>query len=390
MANMVGSIFGQIHQQRAVASLSKLLPNTATSMESLIGGATDRSKLAKQLSLGYMALTSTSDVYAEALNGGYDRRTAGIAAIISAAGQMAIMQSPLFSWFLDEKTGYVEKVARKTMKAALKEPMDDIEKAVKNLDINPIEGKKGLGLAIRKAKDSIFRAFSDISSNNILQNSLSEGVEEVTEQMVQDATKGIVDTMSELGVTKLWGGKQGSFGGFDVVFSKEGLTNYVMNFAGGLLGGAMFDFQNNKLPNLLNKQSQEDKYTLMRLIANGQTQNLIDEVNKQRKYSGNKYLSPQTIDINGNKVFLSSKEGVTQADLIADVTIDYIKQLDGVINQEGLSLSDNDLVKRVMSNNVVDILEKDDSGISKLIINDFNKLTLDIVDSGYCLLSKLK
>ena len=43
----------------------------------------------------------------------------------------------------------------------------------------------------------------------MFKNAMIEGVEEVTEQAVLDATKGIVDVMSYLGLTK----KQGSLGG---------------------------------------------------------------------------------------------------------------------------------------------------------------------------------
>jgi len=80
-----------------------------------------QSKLSQSLSLGYMALTSSADVYADALEGGYDRRMAGFAGIIAAAGQYGIMMNnPMGKWFLDATTGYSEDVSRNLMKKALR------------------------------------------------------------------------------------------------------------------------------------------------------------------------------------------------------------------------------------------------------------------------------
>lgn len=127
---MVGGIFSQIYEQRAAASLSTLFSKAnkdeygklagkafeeigkgvkaghivedtaegiaakaAIKAQELAGQSAKQSKLAKSLSLGYMALTSTADIYNEALAGGYDRRTAGIAALMAASGQYAIMNN---------------------------------------------------------------------------------------------------------------------------------------------------------------------------------------------------------------------------------------------------------------------------------------------------------
>jgi hypothetical protein len=49
---------------------------------------------------------------------------------------------------------------------------------------------------------------------------LIEGVEEVTEEAVMDATKGIFDTLSAVGIGK--NAKTASFGGWDNVFSATG------------------------------------------------------------------------------------------------------------------------------------------------------------------------
>ena len=118
MSQIVGDVFSQLYEQRAAASLSLLIKRTDLKdlddiskkallkinsdlsnelLKNKIGleealGLRDaaikkipqlervleqQNKLAKSLSLGYMALTQSSSIYGEAIQGGYDRRTAG-------------------------------------------------------------------------------------------------------------------------------------------------------------------------------------------------------------------------------------------------------------------------------------------------------------------------
>jgi len=80
-------------------------------------------------------------------------------------------------------------------------------------------------------------------AESLWKNMLVEGAEEVTEEAVQDAVKGIVDVASYFG----WTEKKGSFGGVKNVFSKEGLSRYLATFVGGAVGGALFDIQQNHI-----------------------------------------------------------------------------------------------------------------------------------------------
>jgi len=64
-----------------------------------------------------MALTSSADVYQDALNGGYGHRAAGLAALTATLGQYGIMMNnEVGTWFLDKTVGYSEKVNRQVIK----------------------------------------------------------------------------------------------------------------------------------------------------------------------------------------------------------------------------------------------------------------------------------
>jgi hypothetical protein len=148
-------------------------------------------------------------------------------------------------------------------------------------DVNLVAGKKALGSTFQKIKNSLHDTFitPSIIGEAMWKNSIVEGVEEVTEQAVLDMTKGVVDVLSSLGLTE----KQGSFGGWDVVFSKSGWENYLSNFVGGILGGALFEFQHSQIEPWLNPNMQRNvAKNVYGLLADGQLQSMIKIVNDQK------------------------------------------------------------------------------------------------------------
>lgn len=240
LGSMVTSIFSQVYEQRAAASLSKMFykvnnPEYADKLTDLakseltkgvLGGVITeknasqvaaaamtkipeiaklgikQSNLAKSLSLGYMALTSTGTIYQDALNGGYDRRTAGVAALLAAGGQYSIMMNNrMGDWFLDKSVGYNLETNNASIRKTINKLLPDIEPAVKMMDVNKVAGKQALVGAISKAKNAIKNILvnpivDSTVGEQIYKNAIVEGIEEVTEQMILDATKGVVDTMS--------------------------------------------------------------------------------------------------------------------------------------------------------------------------------------------------
>ena len=171
-----------------------------------------QSKLAKSLSLGYMALTQSADIYGQAIQGGYDRRTAGFAALGAAAGQYGIMMNNrMGDWFLDKTTGYSLETNKALMRKSILPLLDEVEEGFTIVGKDVVSGKAKLSQVFSKMKGSIENTFltPSVIGEAMWKNALVEGVEEVTEQVVLDATKGIIDTMSYLGLTD----KKGSFGG---------------------------------------------------------------------------------------------------------------------------------------------------------------------------------
>lgn len=422
LTQIVGDVFSQLYEQRAAASLSMLLKRPSTSLsaksESLLKKINEelgtdlvrgkitldkaeelrdmamrklpefqrminaRSQMAKSLSLSYMALTQSAEVYGEAIEGGYDRRTAGFAALAAAAGQYGIMSTnEMGTWFLDSKVGYTGKSPRLEIKKAITPWLDEVETAMKNIT-NPIAQKATLAQTYKKIKGGISDFFLSPTElgKAMLRNAAIEGFEEVTEQAVMDATKGIVDTLSYLGLTK----KQGSFGGFDNVFSQKGLENYLANFVGGLVGGALFEFQQARIDPLVNPGMVQNntKADIYALVADGNLDQMVAYINKNKYKFGNSYVGV----VREDGTFDPEKPGTTsQADLVAAQAINMLTYIDGIINSQGLKHTDEEVVRKALRDSMIinDLAQtrgKTEIGIEGLILTDFRENVNKIID----------
>jgi hypothetical protein len=314
-----------------------------------------------------------------------DLTTAGFAAIMSAAGQYGIMtNNRMGDWFLDKTTGYTKESNRAMMRKAVDPWLKEIEDTFQTKTTDQVK-KSALSGIYSKFKSGLEDMFlsPSVLGENLWKNALVEGVEEVTEQAVQDATKGIIDTMSYLGLTK----KQGSFGGFNTVFSKEGLQNYMANFVGGVLGGAMFEFNDSHLSKLLdpnnNAVQPDTKKSLYELVADGHENEIINYLEKNRRKLGNNFMSP-ILDADGNA--LTTEDGKTQADLITDSAIRMVKQISTILDANNLKHSENDIIKRaILDDTIIKDLEKHrvegkQVGIEGLILDDYKNLLVKIGD----------
>lgn len=309
-------MFGQLHQQRAAASLSKHLKPILGDVGSpnYIKQLKEQSDLAKSLSLGYMSLISASDTFNQAKNAGYSDREAGVIALVSTGGLYGIMRyneslNGFGTWMLDKTTGYHQEVNAGGMFKAFRPLWDDVANSMRNLDAT---GKKKIGSSFRK-----FLANLKYSTYGAWSGAIVEGTEEVTEEIIQDAVKGMADAAAYLG----WMSKDASFGGFNNVFSKQGLERYLATFVGGAVGGALFDLQMNVLPGSDPNLRRVNK-SLVQYALNGQTEQVIQEVKRYAKVLNTK-RSPKLTKI-GNEEITLSTSGQTQIDAVAETTIKMI------------------------------------------------------------------
>jgi len=344
-----------------------------------------QSGIAKAISLGYMSLTSSAAVYGEALGAGYDKRTAGFAALAATAGNYAIMaNNRMGDWFLDKSTGYTTGANTALMNKTVIGEMDNVAAGLKLTEVDAVAGKKSLAESFNKIKKNINDVFTSQSTvgGEIIKNSLVQGAEMLSIQAVSDATKGMIDTMSYLGMTK----KKGSFNTLQNVFSEKGFESYLSTMVGGILGGAVFEFNRTQIEPWLSGKDpiiQDDtKKELYNLVRNGHTEELIKKVNENRANYANKRLAPITVE--GDDITTADK-GKSQADLVADKTIEQIRILDGLYNSQGLAITDAQIVKKAVTDYLITKdLEKvrgtNKIGIEGIIIDDYNENANKVID----------
>lgn len=350
IGQLVADTFGQLYQQRAAAKLApKILKRFDTRLgkvakynemtaagtsadeaarllgltaRDIVSGGKELNKVAATFSTAYMGIVHTSDMYNQTLNAGYDRRVAGLTALASMSALFGIMKfnagrNGLGTWFLDKTTGFNEHLStgavQKVAFAELKVLQEALRKAVSQGD------KKAMAYAIRewkrKGAEALHQAFV-IGGEDIWKGMIVEGVEEVTEEVVQDTIKGIVDTMQWLGWTST---PEATFGGWKNVFSKQGLERYLATFAGGAIGGGIFKAQDKWINPFVDQvftaepisKTKEDIYNMTRIIVDGRFDEYIKALDKGKKYMHNA-LDSSTL---GNGEMIGTKQE-SQADVL--------------------------------------------------------------------------
>lgn len=426
MLDMVADTVSQLYQMRAAASLSKFavkdpsrqaikkfqdeyLPRfiqanltansglqlTAKEFDDVISMAVSKmpevaeairkqSKVSKALSTGYMALSSSADVYSDALAGGYDRRMAGAAGLAAALGQYWIMTKEealnLGGWFLDESVGYSEGAQRKTLLKALQPYYDEIAESIKKLDTAATKEEK-VGIITKmlgKASSGLRQAKLGLKSPQYLKNGLTEAVQEVTEEAIMDATKGMFDFLSYAGLGK---NKDASFGVVEDFKSGSFLERYLQNAVGGLMGGVLFEFQQNKIEPWMNKvlygKVKDDiQPSLIHEIANGHTADLFRAIDELAELDSDIAAIPISLD-GKSQLDISANGQLTRGQATANVLKDYIRTLEGVMIGENSNLSDDQILEKAIRDyQAINILKK--GGLDKLLISDFTKLSSEI------------
>lgn len=374
LGQQMADIFGQLHQQEAVAKLANVfyrsIPNAAEVSKmsgeqfmDIFKSIEKRNELGATLSLGYMGLVSAADVYNDALNSGYDERTAGLTALASAGSLFGIMRfnetaKGLGTWFLKSTTGYDHEVTRQPVincaKKLYKKGEEALNSALKDHNYTKINNFFGDFWANSKSwlQDTFV-----VGAEGTWKNMIVEGVEEVSEEAIQDMVKGVVDTLSSLGFTA----KQGSFGGWSNVFSKEGLSRYLQTAAGGALGGGMFDLQRNyiepklirafKDPNYKTESELINDKDIVDLVLQGRSDELRKELLNLKSIFNTKKGATGIVEEDGTIHDFKANGQKTQADMIVDEVLSRVdsieKTVESIVPRTYFgTLSDHDL-KRI-------------------------------------------
>lgn len=321
----------------------------------------------------YMSGTSTMDVYNDALDAGYDRRTAAITAGIAMGATTWMIQSTEIGQKALEGLGFGSE--RATIRNAGKKFIEENRDLLHYVANNPSD-KAAFNSVLRKGINT-FKKIKEpidniISSSGVVSNAVAEGIEEMSEEAIMDMSKAITDAFTGITGTQ----KEGSF---DFLASNP-LERYLMAGFGGAIGGAIFKVANN-MSDINRRTPEQARDNIFYLLRNGKKAELVDYIEKLRQQGvAPKNLSAINREIDGTTLNYKPLEGngdVSQNDAVIDLSLQLINQWDAVINEENLNLTDEELISiSALRDKRLEELIKFDGRLD--IINDYNKLGKEI------------
>ena len=340
-------------------------------------------RMAANTALGYMAMMQGLESFEDAIEQGATRAEAAAIAWGAVAGMYAVDRTGLGEIFFPEL-----KTSVPAYRQAIKEVAEEVNKGFQTLAKSNIPQPKKLAKFFDTAKKKSSDYWSDVRNHTtgFAQKMLTEGLEEMSEEAVVDLAKATFNWAQEMGFTE----SKNKLNAGENAFER-----YGMSFFGGAIGGAIFhgvDVVNNH--RATNEQTNQE---LINLIRNGRTNELIEELSNLKKKGklGNKNLSAtKTEDTKEGTVWTSPTSGAdNQNEAVYNLTKSYFQHLDAVINQEGMGLSDEQLLDKMVMSDVrmkalASIEVSDGQKFGKAILNgyngkmlqDFNTLTSKIVE----------
>lgn len=297
LGTMIGDVFGQLSQQRAIAKIPLWLgakgkevralsmiddPIQNNALRTKLATATSRSQregilrefvkhdtkiqnvlndldklssiTGKNLGISYMAAMSAVGIHEEAKMQGLDDRDAGLLYLGLLGGLSTLMTKADFTQWalkgigLDDVGIFLKKASAERLKEIAPTTERLVNKGVKNVAAKAVEEStetiqkskivnlvsKGRALGEKIGKQFDKLAEGDYSA--IGTKALAESLEEMSEEAISDATKAMYNGLSALGMTSTKNAE--SFDIFDDVIAR-----YAMAAAGGAAGGAIVGIQ---------------------------------------------------------------------------------------------------------------------------------------------------
>lgn len=357
------------------AALNKYLPQAEKIMQ-------NRNRLAQDLSLGYMALISNTDVYESVLEKGGTPAEAAAIAFGSTLGMYSVDKYlGLGEMFFekDQARLALRKAAKENAELYMAGRRETVDTSTKKGIIGAIQ--KGIDLG-KRTVDKFGQKYKD-GTIGLIGKAIGEGAEEVSEELVTDLTKNLGELAGKLGYFS-----QTDYGAWENMGDR-----YLMSFLGGAAGGAMFggvEAWNNRNNSTKNFQNE-----ITYLLRQGKKKEILSELQKLRDNGtlGSSNLSyDSTTNSDGTTTYITADDThKSQSQSNYEGLERVINQLDIILNGNQLNLSEDELFDRMVqgeyrANALTDFLKGDSvenvkniSYISRFQ-EDFQNLTNAIVN----------
>ena len=341
-------------------------------------------KLGEVMSKGYMTAITVGDTYGEAKQAGASDLDATLLTLGYAAGEYALLNTGLGEWILPElRAGRYKSQAIAKALANINQDTQALYRqfgtTLKNV---PKEGKKQYVKKIFNLGRDIARAEYATGSRALtasLAAGAGEGVEEVSEELLADFSKGCYDVVKWLQGEDT---RLDSFGyNFDTgEFNVSDLANrYSMSLVGGFIGGGLTNagtnYQSiNNLGNMTSKQAIEE---VVYMARNGGLNKFLKEVNKMQLGDRNLSMNTQRNE-DGTISFVQGTKQDNQDVYIKRAINQQARLIEQILQANGASLSDESFLDTQTLNDLR-FTALHNSSMAGELLNEFNGLSSDIV-----------
>lgn len=305
-------------------------------------------KLGEVLSKGYMTMITVGDTYGEAKAAGASDLDATLLTLGYAAGEYAILNTGIGEWILPElRAGRYKSqaIARALTQEVDQETASLRKKFGEQLRNFSKEGKKEYAKKLFNIGRNIARAEYSNGTKTLtatLASGAGEGVEEVSEELLADFSKGCFDTVKWLqgDDTRLNAfGYNFDTGEWDM---SELRDRYGMSLIGGFVGGGLTNLGTNyKMMNNLGTMSHQDAIQqLVYMSRNGQSDKFLRDIDKMQL--GDKNLSATEVrEVDGALLPAPGTKENNQDAYIKRAIRNQVRMIDNILQANGAAISDD-------------------------------------------------
>lgn len=340
-------------------------------------------KLGEVLSKGYMTAITVGDTYGEAKAAGASDLDATLLTLGYAAGEYAILNTGLGEWILPElRAGrYRSQAIARALTSVDAKTQNLYKKFGQQLSNFSKEGKKEYTKKLFNIGRDIARAEYANGTKTLtatLASAAGEGVEEVSEELLADFSKGCYD------VVKWLQGEDTRLNSFGYDFSKgtwngsELIDRYGMSLVGGFVGGGLTNLGTNyKMINGFNNMTSEKAIQeVVYMARNGGLQDFLRQVDKMQLGDANLSAAQYEVD-GGNLVFAPGTKENNQDLYIKQALRNQVKMIEGILQANGAVSDSRFLDAQTLGDLRFNALHK--SATAGRYLQEYNSLSSKIV-----------
>lgn len=345
-------------------------------------------KIGEIFSKGYMTAITVGDTYGEAKEAGASDLEATLLTLGYAAGEYAILNTGIGEWILPELRAdrYKNQAIIRAISELKKEAKDsykDLGKALVSKGDKKEWAKKIFQIGKNIAKAEYSNGTRTLQAT--MAAGLGEGVEEVTEELLADFSKGcfnVVQWLSGDDTRMRSFGYQWDEDGNRTWNGKEVWDRYGMSFFGGLVGGALTNagtsYRTNK--SLSGMTSEQAIQEIVYMARNNQLESLYKTLDKM-EVADKRMSATEFEEVDGKYI---AKPGTTENNrdvYVKQAIRNQIRIIDEILKSEGADFSDSSFLHgqtEVLKDLRFNALHN--AVTAGIFMQEYNKLCADIVE----------